>query len=158
MEAGIIFDMDTPLHGLESYQGGLGARLSFYPSAVRALVDLQYTSTSGSLAVNLGAVYEYHFLPSPVSPYVGLSLGIGYLQQQPTALLVPLSAGVVVGAEVYVLDYLSVFAEYGISLDYTQVTDLQAQSTSTSWTVGTGMGNGGMIGVTLYFTPSSRKE
>jgi hypothetical protein len=150
-DAGIIFNMSSPLNGLESYQGGLGAKLSFYPSAVRAGVNLQYASTSNSFSLTLGAVYEYHLLPAPLSPYVGVSAGLGYVSQQPTATLFPVSVGAVMGIEMHVLDNLSIFAEYSVSLAFTVITDLQSQATSTSVSLGTGMGNLGMLGVVVYF-------
>jgi hypothetical protein len=155
--AGMVFNMANPLQGIESYQGGLGAKLKLGNHALRMTLETTYNSSSGSLALNLGGVYEYHFLPGPISPYVGGSFAIGYARQGSTSSMVPLSFGGIAGAEIYILDFLSVFAEYTLSVGYTSVTDTAAATTTGNWSITTGLGNDAMIGVTVYFPPNGKR-
>ncbi len=151
LDLGIIFNINNPLQNLESYQGGLGIKAMFGEHAVRTLVNISFDSTAGSFAVNLGAAYEYHLFPEPVSPYLGLAAKAGYMRQDSNVAVVPISAGAVLGAEIFILDFLSVFAEYEVSFSASWLTDLTSSVTTTNYWLSTGLGNDGKIGIVLYF-------
>jgi hypothetical protein len=154
---GIIFNMSNPLQGLQSYEGGFGAKFLFGRHAVRGLLETSYNSASGALALDFGGVYEYHFLQGPVSPYDGGSLEGGYLQQGTASSVVPLSIGALIGAEIYVTDFISLFVEYSLSFGYTSITDLQQATSTSNFSITTGMGNNAMIGVVVYLPPPKKR-
>ena len=69
----------------------------------------------------------------------------------------PVSLGMLLGIEVFLTDYLSFFAEYALTLAYTN-SFLSSSSaddeTITNLTLLTDLGNSGKIGIVIYFEPA----
>ena len=91
--------------------------------------------------MDLGTTVEYHFIPGPVSPYVGASVSLGYMTQSNVTSAVTGSLGAVAGIEVFILDFLSVFAEYEVAADLTDTTDLQTSQSTFDYCEAVGRGN-----------------
>jgi hypothetical protein len=151
-DLGLIFSTNNLLLAPEGYQGGIGAKIGWGTFALRAAVDLVLNGSSQSTSVLAGAAGEYHLAPGPVSPYVGGFLQAGYMQQSNTLSVVPITVGALAGVEVFVFDFLSLFAEYSLSLTVTATTDLQSSQTTVDYLVQTGVGNGSKLGIVIYFT------
>ena len=149
-DVGIIFSTSNILLDLESYQGGLGAKIGWGNLGLRGAFDIVFNSGSSSFSVNAGATGEYHLAPRPISPYVGGYAQIGYSRQGSLLSTVPFSVGAVAGVEVTIFDFLSVFAEYCFALDFTVTTDLQTSQTTFDYLIDTRMGNSAKLGIVVY--------
>jgi len=150
-DLGMIFDTGDLLLGLESYQGGLGACLGWGNLAFRGLLDLTLNGSSQVYAVGMGVAAAYHILPAPISPYVGGTIGGGYVYQGNVSSAVTFSLGVIAGVEAYILDFLSVFAEYAVTAELTHTTDLLSAQRTLDYLVTTKMGNNAKLGIVIYF-------
>ncbi len=157
VDVGAIFNTSNLLFGLESYQAGLGAKIGWGKLDLRGLFDFTINGSSQSYAVDLGTTVEYHFIPGPVSPYVGASVSLGYMTQSNITSAVTGSLGAVAGIEVFILDFLSVFAEYEVAADLTDTTDLQTSQSTFDYLINTRMGNNASLGVVIYFMRSEAK-
>jgi hypothetical protein len=161
---GLIFNASNILMDIESYQAGIGVKLRSGNSAFRFLADGFFTNSSMTMSVDFGVAYEYHLASARVSPYVGGFAAVGYTSQKTTVdadnwtqnTSTPISAGVLLGAEVFVTDFLSLFAEYQVAADITQTnvkisTDgTVADDPQNSFVFDTGIGNGSKIGIVIY--------
>ena len=156
-DVGVIFNTKDLLFGLESYQAGLGAKIGLGNLCFRGLFDFTVNGSANSLALNLGAAVEYHLIPGPISPYVGASIGGGYMTQNKLTSAVNFSFGALGGVEVFILDFLSVFAEYAITADLINTTDLQTEQTTFDYLISTKMGNNAKLGIVIYFMRSEGK-
>jgi len=157
VDAGAIFDTNDLLFGLESYEAGLGAKIGWGKLCLRGLFDFTINGSSQSYAVDIGTTLEYHFISGPVSPYVGGSVSLGYMTQSNVTSAVTCSLGAVAGIEVFVFDFLSVFAEYEVAADLTNTTDLQTSQSTFDYLISTQMGNSASLGVVIYFMRSEAK-
>jgi hypothetical protein len=144
---GLIFNLGAPLITVGDYadnvQGGLGLKLWLKEKlALRGLLDVTYVNDSeldtSDFFLGVGACLEYHFLPRKVSPYAGL-LG-GTRIQTGTDNDLDLYAGGVVGAELFILDYLSFYAEYSLLVSINEPV----------FSIDLGMGNASQVGVIIY--------
>ncbi len=169
---GLIFNINDILLDIESYQGGLGVKHFLNDKiAYRGSLDFSYTDSSDTLILNLGNSIEYHPIKGRVSPYVGGLLDIGLIQYKTETdadnwtkvTTIPLSVGPIFGVEVYMFSFLSLFAEYSVTVSYTTtITQLSVAGTVTEDTdsdFGTeiGIGNNSKIGIVLYFYDIKRK-
>ena len=100
--------------------------------------------------INAGATGEYHLVPGTVSPYVGGYAVLGYMRQNDSIAAVPFSLGVVAGVEVFIFDFLSIFAEYTLAFDFIVTNDLQTSQTTFDYLVDTRIGNSSKIGIVVY--------
>jgi hypothetical protein len=166
---GIIFNSQIPLSLVSSYEGGIGYKLAnlrlgdlFFN--LRFLLSLQIVDGFNDYQTKLGATIELPlFKPGWLNPYGGLVLEGGV-----DRLLSPLvdvttfvySAKLLLGIEILILDYLSIFAEYALSLDFTTEVDSTSgvPVTTTSWQIASGVGNSASIGIILYFRPVLEKK
>ena len=124
-DLGVIFNTDDILLDLESYQGGLGVKIGLDKFMLRAMADILLNTGLNPFSLTVGAVLEKHVLPGPVSLYWGPCARMGFTiltdkidadnWNQNIAWEV-LSAGVVGGIELFIFDFLSVFAEYQLAL------------------------------------------
>ena len=161
---GLIFNASNILMDIESYQAGIGVKLRTGNSAFRFLADGFFTNSSMTMSVDFGVAYEYHLTAARVSPYVGGFASVGYTSQKTTVdadnwtqnTSTPISAGGLFGAEVFVTDFLSLFAEYQVAIDITQ-TNTKTSDAGTvtddpqnSLIFDTGIGNGSKIGIVIY--------
>jgi hypothetical protein len=68
------------------------------------------------------------------------------------------SLGAIAGVEIYVLDFLSVFAEYTLVAVLSNATDLQTSQNTFNYLINTGVGNSAEIGIVIYFVRSQGKS
>lgn len=156
-DLGIIFNTNDLLFGLESYQAGLGAKIGWGSLYLRGLFDFAVNGSSQSFAIAGGATLEYHLIPGPISPYVGASAGLGYNIQGNVISAANFSLGALAGVEVFIFDFLSVFAEYTIAADLTYSTNLQTSQSTFDYLINTRMGNNMQLGIVIYFMRSGAK-
>jgi hypothetical protein len=149
-DLGLVFNTGNILLGPESYLGGFGGKAGFGDLAVRGTFDFVLNGASQSFAVNLGAALEKHFLEGPISPYFGGAVEAGYMRQAATTGVFPLSIGALVGVEVFVFDFLSVFVEYTLAADLTLTTDLATSTTTFDYLIDARMGNDAKLGIVVY--------
>jgi hypothetical protein len=172
-KAGIIFNVSNILLDVESYQGGIGFKWFFKDTlAYRGSFDFGYSDSSSALHITLGNTLEYHFVLGRVSPYVGAFLNFGYTRYEEEfdssswskVKSIPISAGPVLGVEVSIFQFLTIFAEYRLSFEYNHTTVYQYVDTSesqekeSSFNVSTGLGNDAKIGVVVYFNRISHNN
>lgn len=163
---GFIFNTSNILLDIESYQAGVGAKVLLNESsALRILIDGYYTSSSKTFSSAVGLAYESHFRKERVSPYWGGYLEAGFTSQKAEIdsdnwtqnITVPISAGPILGVEFFILEFLSLFAEYNLELTGT----ITSVSTSTagvvtksdpdfSYSIDTGIGNEAKLGIIIY--------
>jgi hypothetical protein len=155
---GIVFSATNILLDVESYEGGIGAKFAKGDLCLRGAFDFLLSGASNTFSVNVGATGEYHLSPGRISPYVGAFAELGYMRQGGLMSAVPFSLGAVAGVEVFVFDFLSVFAEYCLACDLTLTTDLQTSQTTFDYVVDTRMGNSSKLGITVYLTGLSLRK
>jgi len=156
-DLGLIFNTSDLLLGLESYQAGLGAKIGWGNLCLRGLFDFTINGSSKSFALNVGTAGEYHLIPGPISPYVGVSAGGGYMTQSKVISVLSFSLGALAGVEVFILDFLSVFAEYALVADFTNTKDLPSSQNTFDYLINTRMGNNAKLGIVIYFMRSGAK-
>jgi len=164
---GFIFNTSNLLLDIDAYQGGFGAKFRYPESALRALVTLGYASTNSNLEVGAGVTYERPFFTGRVVPYWGL-LAAAVVQGERVEVdednytqtrVITGSAGAVLGAEVFIFDFLSVFGEYQLAFDVAHTAISQSvdgtvtDSSSTNYAFGAGLGNNASIGLVVYLRP-----
>jgi hypothetical protein len=157
-DIGVIFNTDGLLLGLKDYQAGVGLKIGWGKVGLRGLFAFTINGSSQTFAGDLGLTVEYHLVPGPVSPYVGASITGGYITQTNISSTLSFSAGAVAGVEVFILDFLSVFAEYSLVASLTNTTDLQSTQSTFDYLVNTAMGNSAQIGIVIYFMRSQGKS
>jgi hypothetical protein len=157
-DLGIVFSTGDLLLDLESYQGGLGGKIGWGAYSLRGAFDFLLSSASGAFSISAGATGEYHLIPGPVSPYVGCFLDAGYMREGEVSSSIPVSFGCVAGAEVFILDFLSVFAEYALACDLSITTDIPSATTTFGYAISTKMGNSSKLGVVLYVSRLETKK
>ena len=165
---GIIFNTSNILLDLSAYQSGVGFKLKAEDYALRGLFNLNYDSSDDMLETDIGITYEHPFFSGRVAPYWGGAVTVGYSLDRDkydsenwteySDITGSLSA--VFGTEVYVFDFLSLFAEYSIGLSFTRSTVTQSSAgeetddTTFNFSLGTGLGNTASIGIVIYLEKS----
>ena len=157
IDIGAIFNTNNLLFGLESYQAGIGVKIGWRKLCLRGLFDFTINGSSQSYAVDIGTTVEYHFIPGPVSPYVGASVSFGYMTQSNVTSAITCSLGAVAGIELFIFDFFSVFAEYEVAADLIDTTDFQTSQSTFDYLINTRMGNSASLGVVIYFMRSEAK-
>jgi hypothetical protein len=158
-DLGLIFNTSSILLDLESYQAGLGVKIGRDRVSFRGLFDLVLNGASDSFSLNAGATIQSYLLPvSSIAPYIGGSVGGGYMRQADAISMVVLSVGALAGVEVFLFDFLSVFAEYAITGAFTFSTDIPSSQTTFDYLVDTGMGNNSKLGIVIYFMRAMKKK
>ena len=164
-DLGVIFNTSDLLLDLESYQGGLGVKIGLDGFKLRAMADVLLNTGFNPFSLTVGAVLEKHILPGPVSLYWGPSAQMGvtlvakridsdnWTQNLAWEIL---SAGVVAGVELFVFDFLSIFAEYnlaltlGLNLDRMSVAGSVSTEGQFTYNLDLGLGNSAMFGIVIY--------
>ena len=162
---GLIFNISpTPLD-FESYQGGIGGKYFLRNKiAYRGLLVIQYINNTPSTSINLGNSIEYHFINNRVSPYVGWVLDIGYTKVRTEIdsenwseeIVIPIVIGPILGIEFVILDYLSLFVEYKLTMTITNnisrvsVGGNVTKDVSSDFSILSGLGNDSKIGLIVY--------
>ncbi|MBN2552806.1 MAG: hypothetical protein JXB06_08540 [Spirochaetales bacterium] len=175
-DLGIIFNTSDLLLDLEGYNKvGIGAKIGDKDDwMMRGMADLLLNNTTFSF--DLGMVMEKHLWPGPASVYWGPSAAIGFSSLTFNKIdddnwsktnQLPLSVGCVLGVEVFVFQFLSVFVEYEAALQLRpSVTKVSTDGTVTSsrdftYQFDMDMGNNSMFGIVIYLMrrdDSSRRD
>ena len=157
-DIGIIFNTSNILFGLDSYQAGIGAKWGWGSLALRTGLDLGLNGTTQTYYATVGLALENHFMTGAISPYYGAFAEVGYNTQPEVITMIPFAVGGIVGVEIYILDFLSVFAEYAISADFAYTMNLGTALNTFDYSVDAKMGNDSMIGVIVYFQREKEKK
>ena len=170
---GLIFNVNDIRMDIESYQGGVGIK-HFYKdkTAYRGSLDFSYSDSSSTWVFNLGNSIERHLIEGRVSPYIGVLLDVGFIRYKTEtdadnwtkSTAIPLSAGPIFGVEVTIFNYLSLFAEYSMTVSYTRnitqqsVAGVVTKDSDGDFSTEIGIGNESKIGIVLYFYNIKRKD
>lgn len=157
-DLGIVFNTSDILFGLENYQGGIGAAIGWGNLQLRGLVGLAVNGSSQAFGINAGVTVLYLLLPGPISPYLGVYAGGGYSTLANVSSVMSASLGAVAGVELFLFDFLSIFAEYALAADFSNTTDLQTSQSTFDYLINTRMGNNTKLGVIIYFMRSRTKD
>ncbi|MBN1835412.1 MAG: hypothetical protein JW820_06140 [Spirochaetales bacterium] len=161
---GLIFNTTDILFEMESFRGGIGAELGLQRFAIRGWLDLEFQTQFNPFSFTLGGAFKKRILPGRVSPYGGgyLEIGFAHLRTgsdpsywyRTNALVMTL--GGMLGVEVFVFDFLSLFAEYALPFEikYTHTAESIAgsETVTNDWDYGMdiGLGNSARIGIVVY--------
>ncbi len=161
---GIIFNTSNILLDLKEYQSGVGIKLRGEDASIRGLFSISYESSNDEFDTNIGITYERPFFAGRVAPYWGIAGKVGFNLDKDetdsdnwmntTSITGNLSA--VFGTEVYLYEFLSVFAEYNLGASVSRVKVLQSSSgtetenTNINFSIGTELGNEASLGVVIY--------
>ncbi len=162
---GLVVNAKNLLGDLDSYEGGIGAKISTGRVVLRGAVDLLVNTDFNPFSVTLAATFEKHFLPGRISPYWGIFGELGYTriktESGPVDWILqttfPFTLGGLLGVEIFVFDFLSLFVEYGLPLTLgidTTKTSVAGSVTSSSkfiYKLDAGLANRSMIGIVIYF-------
>lgn len=144
---GFIFNLASPLPDIDEsgdgIQSGLGIKYWLNRKiALRGLLDFYYindsTLSTSDLTVGLAASLEYHFTEGKVSPYTGVMVGTRFSTGTVNNLI--LYFGGLLGVEVKLLDYLSLYGEYS----------LLAAMDEPILEIDLGIGNSSQMGLVIY--------
>lgn len=156
---GLIFNTSSILLGLESYQGGLGLKVGRDRMSFRGLFALVLNGASDAYSLNPGAAIQYYLITgSRIAPYIGGSATGGYMRPDNVTSIVLMSVGALAGVEVFLFDFLSVFAEYAITADFTLSTDIPTSQTTFDYLVDAGLGNDSKLGIVIYFVRAAARK
>ena len=144
---GFIFNILGPLPRIaesgDGIQSGLGIKYWLNRKiALRGLFVFNYinnsTLSTSDLTFGLAASLEYHFTDDKVSPYTGAVVGTRISTGTVNNLV--LYFGGILGVELQLLDYLSLYGEY----------NLLAAMDEPILEIDLGIGNGSQIGLVIY--------
>jgi hypothetical protein len=169
---GIIFNTSNILLDLEEYQAGVGLMMLGESHSFRGSFGFSYESAANFLGMNISFAYLRPIIKGRVTPYWGVGVTMGYSFDKDTydaddwQSIHSFEGGVsaVLGVEVFVFDFLSLFAEYdlGVSIAWSKVVQsssgIESDSQSFNYSLGTGIGNGASIGVVVYLDESARRK
>ena len=169
LNIGLIFNINESIVSFDSYQGGLGLKLGWNQFNFRFLVDFLYSNASETTAFDTSVSFEYHPASHFLSPYAGAYVGVGHASQvekigkpkiTTSTTSTSVFGGPLFGVEVFILDFLSLFAEYVVKFEHTNTTIKEKTSSNTetdtnrNLLIDTALGNGSMIGIVIYFKRS----
>lgn len=177
MTPGFIFNASNLLLDLSEYQGGLGGKFDYGDFAVRGLFSFELESTEDAgtrddFALTLGAAVEFPFFHGRVTPYWGGFIDGTYSSESTetsggdTTKTTSFggSIGPLLGAEVFIFDFLSAFAEYGLAFRVTRSTIEQetggnkSENQTTNYGITTELGNAGSLGIVIYLKERPMEE
>jgi len=171
LDLGVIFNTNDLLLEPESYQGGLGVKIGLDQFMLRAMADIVLNTGFNPFSLSVGAVLEKRLLPGPVSMYWGPSarMGFTFLTNRIDANdwfrsidWEILTTGLVGGIELFIFDFLSVFAEYnlavnlGVSFNRVSVAGSVSSSHKFSYNLDLGLGNSAKFGIVVYIMRKKR--
>ena len=164
---GFIFNTPNLLLDVDAYQGGFGLAYRSPLATLRLLALLGFESGTGTFEARFGATYTQPFFTGRVSPYWGFLAEVGFESERSEAdeynytraMVRNAKAGGVLGVEMLIFDFLSVFAEYQLALGTARTMieqrvegELQ-ESSARHVALGVGMGNNGSVGIVIYLRP-----
>jgi hypothetical protein len=161
-DLGIILNTHSLLFDIDSYKGGIGAKLSSGSFVLRGAADLRFDTGFNPFSVTLDVGMEKHFLPGPISPYWGIFVDVGFTQLTEADgtryITFPLTVGPLLGIEIFIFDFLSVFVEFslpltlGIETTQTSVAGSVTSSSKFIYGLDLGLSNQSMLGIVIYLT------
>lgn len=167
---GFIFNTSNLLLDLDSYLGGVGIKLLYPEYTLRLMASVGFqTSTVNTTEVSLGLAYEKPFFRGRISPYTGVCTVLDLTHESlvtdadtwTKTMSLTGEAGALLGVEVFLADFLSLFAEYelSVSLAWTRISQNSAGTLSdpvdaVNYNVNTGLGNSASIGIVIYLKPT----
>jgi hypothetical protein len=163
-DLGFVLNAQNLLLDIESYEGGIGVKISKGKLVFRGAADLLINTDFNPFSITLGAALEKHFLPGPISPYWGVFAELGFTRLRTEIdadnwsqqLTYPLTFGALLGIEIFVFNFLSLFVEFGLpvmlGIDATDesVAGSVTHSSKFLYNVDLGLANQSMIGVVIY--------
>lgn len=161
---GIIFNTSSIQFDLESYQSGIGIKLRKGNVGTRVSADIYYSNAFSTFSFDTGATLEYYLRQARVSPYIGGFLRVGLTAQSTKTdednwtrdTNIPAAGGGVLGAEVFITEFLSVFGEYSataellVSVAQTSTAGSLTSAQTYSLLFDLKIGNDAMLGIVLY--------
>lgn len=166
---GFIFNSNNILVDISDYQGGVGMKIknlhfSGLTFDVRCSLGLTMNDGLDDFSIRTGLATEFHFMErGRLSPYWGLFINVDYIRSYNyidennwfDTVLIPFSTGGIFGIEVFVFEFLSFFAEYNLSVNFSHTSIESPAETETIFTYNltTELGNATMIGIVIYFEP-----
>lgn len=164
---GIVFNIENILLDLESFNGGVGIKYVNNLNGFRGLAGFYYTNHTLAYSLDLGISYQRYFWLKRVSPYYGFTISGGLLTQTDETdgenwtknKTYTYSFGPILGAEIFIFDFLSIFAEYSLIFEANGTksgtrTDGTENWEDLQWSylIETDIGNNSKIGITIYFS------
>lgn len=163
-KTGFIFNTDNILLDIEGYLGGVGFKYRGESWDYRTMVDFSLSSSKKKFNIGTDLALEKHFRSGKISPYWGPFFHAAYETEKfesdannwSKLIQYPLSAGALLGVEVFIMDFLSFFVEYNLSLEIVGVTNQQdvagvvTESTTWNYNLFTGIGNNSKLGIVIY--------
>ncbi|MBB6479270.1 hypothetical protein [Spirochaeta isovalerica] len=161
---GFIFSTETLLIDLDDYNGGIGIKLVLPSINFRIMGDFGYSKSSEVISGDLGIAIEKKVRNGRITPYWGGGLQAGIIHEKAETnednweklLTVPLEANAFLGVEVFLLEFISFFAEYEVSAGISYVKNSLStygvieEVSSWNWDIQTGIGNSGRLGIVIY--------
>ncbi len=175
---GLIFNTSNLLLDLNAYQGGvagspyragIGAKFDFSSFALRGLFSFRLENANtdnddNNVDLTLGVSAQLPFFHGRVTPYWGGFVDGTRAKEirgsettvETTTTVIGGALGPFVGAEFFILEYLSVFAEYALAFEMTRTTvitdtgDDTDEEQTTNYRIGTRLGNAGSLGIVIY--------
>ena len=163
--AGLIINLVGSGLGIESYEGGVGFKFHGLGTWLRVGADLLYRHPMAAITIGASGAMEIHPVElGRISPYYGLygrlsinSVRTGSGDTWSDSFTIPLSGGPIAGVEVFATPFLSFFAEYAVTAQLTANVSRSssggsvASNTDFDAALLAGLGNGGKVGVVVYF-------
>jgi hypothetical protein len=166
LNIGFIFNTNSILLEVESYQAGIGMKFGDDNLSVRGLLDIYYIHSASLFTIDLGAAIEYHFITGIISPYFGGFIKVGFtsIYSEIDAdnwthnYSIPISAGPLLGVEIFPFPFLSIFAEYNIEarfsigIDQVNSSGTVTQTNNFDFLIDSKIGNNSKLGIVVYFS------
>ena len=165
---GLIFATDSILLDVSPFNGGVGLALRSEERALRTTLGWFTSNALYTTSLKTGLWYVDYMWTGRVSPYWAVFGRLDHLSQTEEVdednwtreVTLSLGSGVSLGVEFFLLDFLSLFAEYSLSAglsgerEVTSVAgDVTREEFEWRFSAGTSLAHGGAIGVTVYFRP-----
>jgi hypothetical protein len=165
VDLGMIVNAPDILLDIEGYQGGVGIKAGLQGFVLRGMLDILVNTGFSPVSVSLQGAFEKHFWLPPVSPYWGGLAEVGFTSLTNRVdednwtqyTVVPVSLGAVAGIEIFLFEFLSVFVEYELRVEFagtvtkSSVAGTLTSDTDFSYKLDLGLGNSSMIGIVIYF-------
>ena len=165
---GVLFSTSDILLEIAAFESGMGVTFWRPGDAVRVFVSGYASNASQVYSAELGSEWVNHIRNGRVSPYWTIGGSVGFTTQtagvsadnwvRTTSTFASASAGL--GVEVFLLEFLSVFAEYEIDAMMTRSQTVESIAGVTvpgtpTWTyaIQTELGNASRLGIAVYLSP-----
>lgn len=165
---GVLFSADSILLDVGPYEAGVGMAFFLPEDSWRVSLTSTLSNLSSTIAAELGVARISYTRSGRVAPYWVLSANAGVLTQVAETdadnwtrtTTINGSAGAGFGAEFFVFEFLSIFADYQLIAQVSRqgtrtalAGEITAGEPTWSYTVQTAMGNSSRLGVAIYLDP-----